>query len=260
MGQARDRVFELSKWYADCVSDDGEVLIGYSGQLRYRRFSVHYESVIAPPAATHSLGRSSITASGDRIDWHSPGLLFRGQWQRHSGEIRETIFKSGQGAVEWHCVVPKGMAAVERPEHPTLRGWGYVEHLRLTIPPWRLPIQTLRWGRFLSERNTLIWIDWQGGFRNRIVYWNGLRAPAASIENDGLWLEDGTRATFGREKVLRQGTLGSTVLHAIPGLERIAPARIFLVDECKWLSRASLERAEEEADRGWCIHEEVTWP
>ena len=42
-----------------------------------------------------------------------------------------------------------------------LRGLGYAEHLSMTIPPWRLPIDTLRWGRFLSPERSVVWIDWQ---------------------------------------------------------------------------------------------------
>ncbi len=257
---ARDPVFELTKWYADCVSDDGEVLIGYSGQLHYPHFSLQYESVLAPPAVSHSLCRSAITADDSGIEWVSDNLDLHGRWVRHDAEIRETIYQSGDGVVEWRCMVPKGLAAIERSRHGSLQGWGYVEHLRLTIPPWRMPIRTLRWGRFLTERNTLVWIDWQGDFSSRIVYWNGRRIRAASIENHALSLEDGARATLDRGLVLRHGKLGSTVLHAIPGLERIAPSRIFLMDECKWRSHATLECAGEEADHGWCIHEEVTWP
>jgi hypothetical protein len=252
-------MFELSKWYADCVSEEGDALIAYSGQLRYRRFSVSYDSVLAPPVSAHSLRRSPVSAGENEVTWSAPALDFRGRWHRLDAEIRETVYRSDAGAVEWHCMLPKAAAAVELGSRK-LGGLGYVERLRLTVPPWRLPIARLRWGRFLSERNTLIWIDWEGEFRSRIVYWNGQRVHAASVENGGLVLEDGTHARFDCGKILRQGKLGSTVLHTIPGLEKIAPPRIFLMDECKWLSCATLECAGQEPDTAWCIHEEVLWP
>jgi hypothetical protein len=252
--------FGLSKWYADCISAEGDAFIGYSARLRYRGLSVRYSSVLSGAGSLHSLGRSTVDVSDHGLEWSAPALDVNGRWQRAETGFREIVYESPEGAVEWDCIVPRGEAAIERASHPGVRGWGYAEHLRLTIAPWRLPIRRLRWGRFLSDRNTLIWIDWEGDFRTRIVYRNGRRVAASAVGNEGLTLEDGTHAEFDRGLVLRQGKLGSTVLDAIPGLERAAPSRIFLMDECKWLSRATLECAGGEPDHGWCIHEEVTWP
>lgn len=253
-------MFELLKWYADCVSTGGDALIVYSGQLRYKQFAVSYESTLAEQRVKHSLRRSSITAGLDCVSWVSRGLGLCGEWRGCSPEIRETVFQSDHGSVEWECLIPNGVAVIERTQRPALRGIGYLERLRLTIPPWRLPIHRLRWGRFLSERNTLIWIDWEGDFRTRIVYSNGSRVHATSVSSDELILEGGSRLAMDRGLVLREGKLGDTVLHSIPGLVRVAPPHIFLMDECKWRSRATLESPGCPSDRGWCIHEEVTWP
>jgi hypothetical protein len=252
--------FELAKWYADCISGEGGVLIAYSSRLRHRRLAVQYESLLSPHGATHSLRRSAIACSPDCIQWSGAGLGVCGRWDRCDAEIRETVFQSEEGVVEWHCVMPKAAARMEVSSRHAVTGLGYVERLRLTVPPWRLPIHRLRWGRFLSPRNTLVWIDWEGAFRTRLVYWNGRRTPALAVENSGLEFENRARLELDCGLVLRRGQLGSSVLHAIPGLERIAPAGIFLTDECKWRSRATLACAGQETDSGWCIHEEVTWP
>ena len=39
--------FELSKWYADCVTDDGAAFILYSAALRWRGPTIHYTSLLA---------------------------------------------------------------------------------------------------------------------------------------------------------------------------------------------------------------------
>ncbi len=252
--------FELAKWYADCLSGEGAVLIAYSSRLRHQPLAVRYESLLSPRGTTHSLRRSAIACAEDCVQWTSAGLSLCGRWDRYDGEIRETVFQSEEGAVEWRCVMPKAAARMEVSGDDPVTGLGYVEHLRLTIPPWRLPIRRLRWGRFLSPRHTLVWIDWEGEFRTRLVYHNGRRTPAAEIENNGIALADRARLELDCGLVLRRGRLGSTVLHAIPGLDRMAPAGIFLTDECKWRSRATLACPGEEADSAWCIHEEVTWP
>jgi hypothetical protein len=249
-------VFELSKWYADAVSADGDFRIGYCARLRYRRLSVPYSSIVDARGQRHSpVGQApQLTGSGD-VHWRVPALEIDARWQRSMPEIRKTIYESAEGVVDWHCVLPRGAVS-----DGAFNGLGYVEHLRLTLPPWRLPIRTLRWGRFLSPRNSLIWIDWQGDFTSRTVFLNGRPAVALALEDDAIALDDGTRITFDRGLTIRWGTLGSTVLNAIPGLDQIAPLRILQVEECKWLSRSSLDLPGEEPDRGWSIHEVVRWP
>jgi hypothetical protein len=177
------------------------------------------------------------------------------KWTRQDAELQATVFESGEGTVDWRCVVPKGEACTN-----SVRGLGYAEHLRMTIPPWKLPIRTLRWGRFLTRNTTLIWIDWEGAFATRIVFLNGRRISAETLDDDGLLLDNGVRISLDRVRVLRRGSLGSTVFGAVPGLDRIAPARMFLVDECKWKSRVRMQAPGGQAEEGWCIHEVVKWP
>src|SRR5437016_3980540 len=38
--------FELSKWYADCITEQGAALILYSAELRWRRLPIHYTSLL----------------------------------------------------------------------------------------------------------------------------------------------------------------------------------------------------------------------
>ena len=44
--------FELSKWYADCVTEQGDALILYCAELRWRGPAIHYTSLL-----THRGGR-----------------------------------------------------------------------------------------------------------------------------------------------------------------------------------------------------------
>ena len=152
-------------------------------------------------------------------------------------------------------MVPGGRASVA-----AVDGFGYAERLRLTIPPWRLPIRTLRWGRYVSAQRSLVWIDWTGESACRAVFLNGRPATAVRVDDDGVELAGGTRATFDRGLIVRSGTLGRTVLGAIPGLRSAAPARIFQVEECKWRSRTLVSAAGGESEEGWSIHEVVRWP
>ena len=246
-------MFELSKWYGDCISEGGDVRIAYCAQVRYGRLKVHYSSLLDGESVSHSLRPCRIVDEGQTLFWDAPGV--RAKWTRQDAPLRATVFESEEGVVEWWPVMPKGAASMNG-----VRGLGYAEHLRMTIAPWKIPIRTLRWGRFLTPKTTLIWMDWQGPFATRIVFLNGRRVLAEAIDDSALLLDNKVRISFDRAYVLRQGDLGSTVFAAVPGIGRIAPARMLRVDECKWKSRARMQVPGEPAEDGWCIHEVVNWP
>ena len=221
--------------------------------MSYGGLKIGYSSLLDGVAATHSLRPARICETDQTVSWVGAGQT--ASWVRRDAELRATVFQSDEGSVDWRCAIPKGDASMNG-----VRGLGYVERLRMTIAPWKLPIRTLRWGRYLTPNTTLIWIDWQGPFTTRIVFFNGGRVGAGPLDDGGLLLDNGVRISFDRATVVRQGTLGSTVFAAVPGLHRIAPARMFRVEECKWKSRARLQAPEGPAEEGWCIHEVVNWP
>jgi hypothetical protein len=141
-----------------------------------------------------------------------------------------------------------------------LAGLGYAEHLNITIAPWKLPVRILRWGRFATLSDWIVWIDWIGDFTRRIVYRNGHMAPASLLEDGRIEFSDGARLTMDRSLILREGPLGATALSAIPGVEDSFPARLLRVSECKWRSHGRFERPGMPAVEGWAIHERVEWP
>jgi len=130
----------------------------------------------------------------------------------------------------------------------------------MTIAPWKLPIQTLRWGRFNTQSDWIVWIDWLGEFARRIVYRNGVKAPIRFLDDGEIEFCDGTRLVMDRSLVLRDGQLGATALSMIPGLRDKFPARLLQVNECKWRSRGRLECPGKPVIAGWAIHERVEWP
>src|SRR5262249_41246921 len=139
-------------------------------------------------------------------------------------------------------------------------GLGYAEHLTMTIPPWQLPIENLRWGRFISASDWAVWIDWQGEFSRRIVYLNGKKVSTLALEDEQVKFEDGALLAMDRSLVIRDGPLGTTALSGIPGLNKTFPARILQVNECKWRSRGRLQLPDGATVEGWVIHERVSWP
>jgi hypothetical protein len=214
------------------VGETGDLAILYSADLRWRGLSIHYGSELTyrdglPARTTHSLRKSSIEAEG-RWDAIDPPLA------------PTTIFESEEGAVQWSCLRPRAEASIHG-----VCGLGYMERLELTLPPWRLPIRQLRWGRFLSRKDAVIWIEWTGDYSKRLAYHNGALVDPSAIAH--LRLED--------PRVLREGCIGSTVLSAIPSAAKTFPGRLLAVRECKWRSLGHFN-----GQQGWAIHEVVDWP
>jgi hypothetical protein len=98
-------VFELSKWYADCVGDHGDAAILYHAELRVGVLPIHYESLLlkrcdSPVRALHSLGRRSAPTFKDScIEWYSPKWKMRGSWNDLGAAHQELLFESDSGAL-----------------------------------------------------------------------------------------------------------------------------------------------------------------
>ena len=258
-------VFELSKWYLDCVSDAGDALIVYFAELRWRAVTIRYSNTITcrdsdVRAAFALRGCAPPSLSGGTVTWRSRTLGVSGSWTALAEPLKQNVLASETGGVDWECIQPKSAASVQTGDEPAWSGLGYVERVRITVAPWQMPIDELRWGRFHSGADTVVWIDWRGARSRRLVFRNGAAVTAGRISDDGVALADEVRIEMEDHRVLREGLLGSTVLAGIPKLLRIVPGQILNVEETKWLSRASLRRPGAPAARGWAIHEVVRWP
>ena len=252
--------FQLSKWYLDCITDSGNALIVYVGDLRWGPVHLHYSSLLRSDGNVvtqhNSLRKPSLPAlDGNSISWNSDHFDFSAAWLSDAREVRETVFTSEEGSVEWRCLMPIANVRTKNES-----GLGYVEHLTMTVAPWKIPIQNLRWGRFGSRSDWVVWIDWQGDFSNRILYRNGKPATVSRLDDRQITFDDGSRLTMDRSLTLRSGPLGTTALASIPGVAKTFPARLLRVNECKWRSRARLDCSGCPPAEGWGIHEIVSWP
>jgi hypothetical protein len=173
--------------------------------------------------------------------------------------LSRTIFQSKDGSVAWACIQPKSQVHLKLQKQNEISGLGYVERLDLSIPPWQLPLEELHWGRFLSEHDSLVWIDWRGPFQKQLIVHNGQECPAEALTESDLILADNSALLHldcGYE--LRNGRLGETVLSGISRLVNLLPHQLLAVRECKWRSRGILRTGLGET-QGWAIHEVVRW-
>ena len=82
--------FELSKWYADCISPEGEVFIGYCAKLRFGSISMPYQSALVYTRDRAVESWSSVRRlalpqpSETRATWRCSPLGVNGEWHSPS--------------------------------------------------------------------------------------------------------------------------------------------------------------------------------
>ena len=250
----------------DCVSDGGDVFIGYAAVLRWKALSINYSSILQyqngkqTEAHTSLLKFSTPQISGSSLNWSSDSLGINGMWKAISAPVERTLFETDAGDIKWRCLQPLAEADIYIGKERRLRGLGYAEHIEISIPPWQLPIEELRWGRFLSESGSLIWIDWRGPHALQLVLHNGVEAKTAQVTDNEVSLDEGRQILRLEEKqILREGALIKTAFSVIPGIGKILPLRSLNTYECKWRSRGFLKNSASQVSEGWAIHEIVRW-
>ena len=257
--------FELVKWYADALDPaTGQLIIGYDSALRWRRLRLWFANALycRPPGPAQGsaafLRRTGATLSADGTRFTLAQGPLHGTWQAQAVPLREVLLATGHGSVLWECLLP---AATVQLCHAggQLTGLGYVERLTVTLLPWHLPIQTLRWGRFVDPAHYIVWIRWDGPEPRNLLFHNGQRYPDATITDDELRFGPHHLA-LGPRHELRTGAVGRTVFQAFAWFRRLLPARILRLHETKWLTEGTLRTNGTAVASGYAVHERVEWP
>lgn len=290
MGGSR---FHLTKWYLDAVADDGSAVLCYWLRMRWHCFSLHGASVVEVPADPAQGVRQ-------RSRWMraaGPPPALRGQqvvWESSSGGVHGVWDGGGMssasvpgmhhalledGLLDWHCHVPGGRvhgmaeggtrAAANPAALCGSRAWGYAECLHMTLPPWRLPVNELRWGRAVNSSGSVVWIDWRGPRPQNLVWVNGVLMRGGHIDDahvneaarDARVSWQGGQVQLAVRRVIRSGALGQAALQRSPAAAftrvRGKAARRFLdTHESKWLCDARMP----DGSHAFAIHEVVHFP
>lgn len=253
--------FSMTKLYFDCVTRDGEAAIVYCAEVRWRGVSLSIGSVLESrngeaPSTRTSLGQYKVSdATGDwALELARLGVA--GRWRGLAPSFAQRIYEGAEGCVHWDCMRPAARAELRIGDR-FLRGEGYAECLTLSVPPWRLPLRQLRWGRFVSAEHSLVWIQWEGEHAVNLSLLNGLPCSLVSVTESAV-RTSGAQLDIDRGHTLRDGHIGDTILPGLPSLAWLFPSSLFKVQETKWLSPAVLRAGGVETS-GWAIHELVQW-
>jgi len=256
-------MFRLSKWYCDCVTDEGSAFVGYWARMGWGPFCLPYTATLyrrkgEPTRERHSLRKSNPPAvQGKKLVWECDPLGIRGVWSQGSTSVSRTLLETIDGAIEWNCHFPAARTRIDLDGAARMSGLGYAENLEMTVKPWKLPFEQLRWGRFISDEHALTWIEWIGKEANRWVFHNGAEHRDVTFEPRRIELPRGHGTIkLHDEAVLREGRLLSTALNGVPGAGVWLPRRLRNAYEVKWLAAGTLE-TEAGVSRGWAIHEVI---
>lgn len=170
---------------------------------------------------------------------------------------RRVLLDTAAVLVEWRCHLPNGEATISCPAG-ALQGRGYVEELIVRGSLTEIAIQELRWGRFTSASDHVVWIEWVGSPALRLVLVNGVETPAVRTDHDGVWFMGG-KIAFRDRRTLRDARVGEAAFGKHRWKERLVPRHVADGHEEKWLSRGLLEKSQGGCVEGWVLHERVTW-
>lgn len=265
--------FALTKYYMDCVTSSGKVILCYAsdltvGSMRLRQSSLLMHSREGRACSRQTFFRGVLPAAADGgWTWRCPALGVRGVWTGEEAPAPAfTLYEPEEGRnVVWQCLAPRAQACLSvggRREE----GCGYMECLTMTLEPWKLPVDFLYWGRFHGdEGGALTWILWEGDHPLSLLLDGGgriLPSPAMRAAPDGARIEfgggpAGGSLEFSRESVLRTGDVSRTALRYVPQtVKRMLPPSILHLHETKWAGTARLLGPD--GDRsGFSIHEVV---
>lgn len=259
--QLKSSPFSLTKWYMDCVTELGDTAIVYCADLRWRRIRAVFSSILTAHGASINSRTSMAGGQLPTVDDHIvsvdlPALGISGKWKSAANPVQRSVFEDPSGSVYWNCLQPKS-EVILRIQDRQLRGLGYAECLTLTLPPWQLSMQHLRWGRYVSPDDSLVWVDWQGTYSTSFAFHNGQEYRPESISDSRMVLPDGA-LNMTDSLPLRSGRLGDTLLPGAPQLKRLFPHSLFNIEEYKWRSRGRFSASNHNSS-GWVIHEVVHW-
>lgn len=253
----------LTKWYFDCVSVDGDAFLGYWAKLCWGPVTIPYAASVFRAAAGPSRERGGLRVCpppaihGGTLEWDCRTLGVHGRWRASQPPCQLTLVDDADGSITWRCHVPAAAVRVQLADGRSLAGLGYAEELTLSVAPSRLPFDELHWGRFVSDRDSLTWIQWQGRTPRQWVIQNGVAVSGATIEENEVRLAGDHGVLEIHDTVtLRDGPLASTALRTIPGTRYWLLRGIEHARETKWLSAGTLTTATH-ASSGWVIHEVV---
>lgn len=252
-------MFNLKKHYFDGIDSQGNAVILYFAELKLFGFKIPYSSYIL--SLNDLIEEKSILSSSEIGENNSffknYKLKIHGRWDAKENSIHEILFKQNKSKLKWNCVIPKAEFILEI-NGKEFSGLGYSEILEMNFVPWKLPISTLKWGRFLSENHSIIWIEWIGKQQLKKVYWNGNLIENTEISDSGIKFHDKKVELIFQNPVSLKDEKLLKIADKYPFLKLFFSSKFLQSREMKFKSKSILI-SEENQEIGHSLYETVLW-
>ena len=259
--------FHMNKWFLDFVGDDGEVMIFYAASMTWKRWYVPYTSWYYYHPEKGIQEKSNYRKvqfpkqEKEKIFWKDAKFKIEGTWEATSDPINEVLYESERGNLEWSCLQPSSNVTLKWQDR-ILKGKGYVEQLNLTSYPWDIGLEQLRWGRYGSDNDHMVWVDFKKTVKQQWLWLNGEKIDDCIIEDDHIYIPGKSLLLELDKGVILESkkkinVIVKKLIHYIPGFKKVIPKYFLMADECKWFSAAKLKKGLKECSSGYAIHELV---
>lgn len=261
--------FHLNKWFLDFIGNNGETIIFYSAKLSWKGFTAHYASWIdynpksGVKVKSHFLNVKAPEIKDKLITWHDNKFKISGTWESMAKPLHARIFESDDGYLDWNCFQPASSVRLKIKDK-IINGNGYVEQLILTTPPWHIPMNDLRWGRFHSHHDTVVWIELRKVEKQQWLWLNGEKLMNCSIEDSHIssteksfLLKLDRNVVLESEKKIFQ--VVQKLLRYLPGFNKLMPSKFLMADNHKWISKGEFKKNGSPVTQGMAIHEWVNF-
>ncbi len=260
------KTVRIEKWYLDGVTPDGAGTIGYAARITAGPLAARCAAILRWPAdggtprQRFAWGGALPRATAEGVVWQSGAVDAAGVWRRTQPALDPIVLhQEAAGRIEWSCLCPSAQVA-GRADAGAWTGVGYAERLVLTLPAARLPLRELRWGRFIADGESCVWIEWPGTAARRWFFHNGVAAGADAGADGREFRWGGCRLRLEPGTTLRQGVLLDTAFAGAGLLRWCLPRSIRRGTEAKWCSAGVLTDGWGCDHPGWAIHEVVHFP
>jgi hypothetical protein len=254
----------LEKHYLDLLDDSGNCFIIYLVKLQIFLIKIYYSSLIYSDPGGNITEKSSLKKnkhadSENVLSFHDDNLDITGHWTRIDKILPPYMYLDcHKHGLSWNCHHPKTITEIELNGN-LFRGYGYAETILMTINPRDIPIEELRWGHFLSDGYTIVWINWKGIHPVNKLFCNNVEYNDSSFEEQRIVFGKGAYALlFNEISIIRKGKL-SNLFSQIPLIKIFFNIGILNSLENKYKAKSVLTVNHEIASTGWSSYEIMLW-
>jgi hypothetical protein len=256
--------FNIEKLYLDCVDNYGNCFILYRARMDLFFFRFFYSGLIFSNTEGFTIEKLSfrqieMPEITNTLVFKNDLLKISGSWRKIENQILSPIFKDQKNnELIWNCHHPKCITEINF-AGKIFNGYGYAETISLPLKPWNLPLDELKWGRFLSDDYTIIWINCRGVQPVNKLFFNNAEIDDAEFKEDVISFCGGIyQLRFKEIQPIRKGRL-SKIFSGNPWLKFLFNKRILNTLEKKYKAKTSLSKRSESLSDGWSIYETIIW-